>query len=825
MHMKSSASRAEEPPSLGAAYGPVRDNVVKEITEDGRFTMILGVEWSSTLDAFRPRISRLESDRALTKRILCSEIAKIYDVLGWWSPATIKMKILLQRLWEYGIDWDETLPVEILNEWKKWSEELPCLCDILIPRYYLPTTFKANDIQLHGFCDASENAYAAVVYIRGEGHKQSHLALVAAKTKVAPIKRQTIPRLELCGALILARLLYHCANILEVSIDHCWAWTDSMIVLSWLHGNPRRLKTFVGNRVAEAIELIPPNRWNHVQGTDNPADCASRGVYPSELRNNNVWWQGPQWLLEDQKRWQMKPTIIDAPVSLEEYLEDPTPGMVTSLEPSLCDKISSFTRLKRVTAWMLRFVHNSRNVDNKISSSLSTKEIQRAEQIWIRRSQSDCFTPEITKLKENKVFGKFLPYRPFFDEYGIVRVGGRTSRADLPSSVRHPIILHGKHRLTRLIIEAEHLRMLHAGITSTAYSLQRTYCILKGRSVVRGIVRSCVTCRKIGARPNMQLMGQLPKDRVNPGSVFETVGVDYAGPITVKSGAIRKPVIRKAYVALFVSLSVKAVHIEVVSDLTTAAFIATLRRFTARRGKPAKIWSDHGTNFIGAERELDDLYAFLRQKQPREAIIDHCSSQNIQWSFIPEHAPHFGGLWEAAVKSFKHHFRRVVGEVRLTFEELTTITSQIEACMNSRPLTPLIDDTEGYEALTPGHFIIGRPMEALPDEHQEISQPINLLRRWQLCQAVVNHFWKRWSKEYIIQLGRFNKWKVPTPNIKEGDIVCVRKEPTTPTKWPLARVIQVHPGHDGKVRVVTIQTCKGVYKRPVVNLVPLVHQE
>ena len=164
-----------------------------------------------------------------------------------------------------------------------------------------------------------------------------------------------------------------------------------------------------------------------------------------------------------------------------------------------------------------------------------------------------------------------------------------------------------------------------------------------------------------------------------------------------------------------------------------------------------------------------------------------------------------------------------MGEVKLTFEELTTISTQIEACLNSRPLTPLMDDTDGFEALTPGHFLIGRPMEAIPDP-QESSQPINLLRRWQLCQAVVNHFWKRWSQEYLTQLDRLNKWKVPKPNIKEGDVVCVRKEPTTPMKWPLARVTQTHPGNDGKVRVVTIQTCKGIYKRPVVNLVPLVCQ-
>ena len=212
--------------------------------------------------------------------------------------------------------------------------------------------------------------------------------------------------------------------------------------------------------------------------------------------------------------------------------------------------------------------------------------------------------------------------------------------------------------------------------------MSRRYYILSSRRIVRSITRSCVTCRISSARPQAQLLGQLPPERVIPGFNFQCVGVDYAGPVLIKSGSVRKPVIVKAYVSVFVSFTIKAVHLEPVSDLTSAAFIAALRRFVARRGKPRTIWSDNGTNFVGAARELKEMCNFLGELKTQQAISEFCSLQSIEWKFIPERSPHFGGLWESAVKSMKTHFRRIVGDTKLTFEELTTILAQIEACLN-----------------------------------------------------------------------------------------------------------------------------------------------
>ncbi len=367
---------------------------------------------------------------------------------------------------------------------------------------------------------------------------------------------------------------------------------------------------------------------------------------------------------------------------------------------------------------MIRFAQNCRarkkNFD-RITCPLTANELRRAKNYWISLVQKEYFAREIGALKSEATIPSFSPL-----------------------NARHPLIVHAKHPSVELIVHCEHLRLLHAGPLLLSTSLSRHYHIVRGRNLVRLICRACVICRR-RARPQHQLMGRLPAERVTVGSVFNKVGVDYVGPVYTKIGSVRKPTLVKMYVAVFVSLSVKAVHLETVTDLTTEAFLACLRRFVAHRGKPVLIWSDHGANFIGAARLLTELHEFLHKRET-EAITSFCASQGITWEFIPERAPHFGGLWEAAVKSMKKHLRCIVGNTKLTYEELATVLCQIEAVLNSRSLTALPSEGE-VEALTPGHFLVGRPLEAIPDPRDISERPISSLRRWNLCQPLVRHFW------------------------------------------------------------------------------------
>ena len=341
------------------------------------------------------------------------------------------------------------------------------------------------------------------------------------------------------------------------------------------------------------------------------------------------------------------------------------------MEPIIClERYSSYTHLKRITAWCLRFINNCLAKLSKanrilLTSSLTSPELHISEVYWIRLAQRDNFESEIACLQANKpipISSALLTLHPFLDKDQILRAGGRQERSKLSYSKRHPITLHAKHPVAKLLIWSEHQRLLHGGPTLVLASLSYRFHLLNCRKTVRSVLRQCITCRRQAIKPQPQMLGQLPAERITPDSVFDRVGLDYAGPFLVKYGSVRKPTIVKSYLCVFVSLSVKAVHLELVSDLTSEAFIAALRRFTARRGYPSLLWSDHGTNFVGANRELKEFNQFLQKQITQCSISEFCSTKNIIWKFIPEHSPHFGGLWESTVKSVKIHLKKIVGK-------------------------------------------------------------------------------------------------------------------------------------------------------------------
>ena len=271
------------------------------------------------------------------------------------------MKILLQQLWELKVDWDDPVPLTVREMWLQWRSALKLLSDKHIPRCYFPKGARITSVELHVFCDASEHAYAGVIYLcMVDSDGNMHVSLVTSRANVAPIKRLTIPQLQLCGAHLLAQLLYHVQQVFDLPLNTVYAWTDSIIVLNWLIGNPRRFKTYVGNRVFCIVELIAPDRWHHIIGTENPADCASRGLFPSELLEHELWWDGPRWLRLSSTDRPKPSNLPQAELSDEERevcLHTTTHQRITIIP---VDHYSHFTRLKRVTAWALQFINNYR---------------------------------------------------------------------------------------------------------------------------------------------------------------------------------------------------------------------------------------------------------------------------------------------------------------------------------------------------------------------------------------------------------------------------------------------------------------------------------
>lgn len=483
----------------------------------------------------------------------------MFDVFGWFSSCTFKMKIAFQQLWEEKLDWDDVVPDDICKLWVLWKRKLGVLPNKQIPHCLISKDSQVLSTQLHGFSDASERAYSAVVYIRIECADGSvQVPLVSSKTKAATIKETTILRLELCGATcrLLTQLVNHTSSIIKLPPSHIYNWTDSIIVSSWITGNPCCLKAFVGNRVADILECASSNFWRHISGTPNPADCASRGLFPSELMDYELWWKGPAWLKLPLSSWPEQSHVQQVTIPEEERqvsLHTTSYNKVLSLIP--VDQYSNYSRLIRITTWVSWFIHNCKAKMTKghtmLSSYLSVWETQEAEFYWFSIVQKQRFMSDIINVNsKRKLHGSspHLSLHPIVDEHGLLWVGGREQRSGRSCSSQHPVILHGKHTITKLLIRYEHICLLHCGPTLLSASLNRHIHMLGEHKVVRSITRTCVTSRKIATWPQSQMMGQLPSERVTQDIVFNKVGLDYAGPLLLKLGHTHKPVIVKAYV-------------------------------------------------------------------------------------------------------------------------------------------------------------------------------------------------------------------------------------------------------------------------------------
>lgn len=794
---------------------PVKD--IKEIKLD-EVIKILGLTWNRKDDTFHISVKLPENRRPATKRTILSEVASLFDPFGWLSPVIVTAKIMIQKLWLCNLGWDDELPAEVIEEWESYRDELQELQRVEITRW-IKTTSRCKDIQLHGFSDASSLAIAAVVYARVvDEFEEVHISMLAAKTRVAPLKQLTIPRLELCAATLLAKLLHDLSDILKISMNKVYAWTDSMVVLSWLQSPPSRWQVFVGNRVSDITQQIDNDRWRHVMSGDNPADLASRGVKAGELSNNRLWWAGPAWL--KVKEAEFTRTQIIPHTDLETKKSFHVNHNVLQAT-SIWERFSSLNKMRRVLAYCKRFIDYKNK--HKREESLSVTELNDVEEKCIKYYQDLVYKTEIDDLKKMGKVKKRSPIvslTPYLDEYDLLRVGGRLTKSQLPEDSKHPIIIPSKQHITKLIVTEAHTKTFHGTILQTMTYIRSKYWIVGLRSAVKDVARKCAVCMKHEATTKRQLMGQLPASRVIQRRAFYNSGVDYAGPIYMRTSKGRGHTSTKGYICLFVCMCTRATHLEAVTDLTAQAFIAAFRRFVARRGHCAHIWSDNGTCFVGADKELRNLFKNSTNKVRKE-IADQLANDGTTWHFIPARAPNFGGLWEAAIRSAKRHLIRVNGNTKLTYEEMATLLAQVEACLNSRPLCQLDETVDTLNPLTPGHFLIGEPLIGIPDSrYNQIS--VNQLSRWQLIQRQTDDFWRRWQSEYLHTLQQRHKWQEVVPSPCVGDVVIIKDEELPPAKWLLGKIKTLHPGTDNLVRVVSVQ-CKGdnILKRPLSKLILL----
>ena len=800
-------------------------------------TKVLGVLWDVLHDKLLFDIGEVaEAMEPLepTKRNLVGITARFFDPLGIVSPVTVLFKMFCQQLCEAKVGWDDPLSDEFLNGWSQLLSMLKGANPISITRcvYRLADPKVA---QLVGFCDASSKAYAAVVYLKLEDEDSVEVKLLGAKTRVAPVHGITIPRLELLSALLLSKLLTSLRDALhsELILTDPVCFTDSKASLYWIQGVHHEWKQFVENRVTAIRNLIPLEFWRHCPGRENPADIPSRGMSASALSESSLWLSGPDWLrhrtggaapqdtsevgVPEECRGEMRRKNLTCSLVAMGTTDPPA-----SIRQVICpENYSSSNRLFRVTALVLRFIARLRKQSNSsdpTNSELSTEELNRARLRWIQDVQAHL-------IKDKN----FLAWRRqlglYQDEQGLWRCGGRMSHSSLLPSARNPILLSKEHYLTTLLISDAHKRVFHNGVRETLSELRSNYWVIRGRQIVRKILSSCVICRRLeGAHCKGVSAPPLPGFRVQESRPFQTTGVDFAGPLYVRT--LDQSRTAKTWLVLYTCYSTRAVHLDLVQDMTAQTFLRSFRRFTARRGTPTRMISDNAKTFKSVAASITKI---LESPEVKKFLSDI----RVEWRFNLEKAPWQGGVFERMIKSAKRCLRKAVGKNCLTFDELLTLVTEIEGVLNSRPLTYVYSD-DVTEPLTPSHLLVGYRIRTLPDDTvppdaDDDYTPRSLTRRAAHLAKTLRKFWRRWKREYLQELREFHRAsqrRESSSSLQTGEVVTVYDEGHPRGLWRLGRIEELCPSADGKIRGVRVRVVsKGgqvkIIRRPIQHIYPM----
>ncbi|KAL0832560.1 hypothetical protein ABMA28_000762 [Loxostege sticticalis] len=768
----------------------------------GETERTLGLMWSTGEDTLtydlsfkKLRQEIVDGEEVPTKREFLRFIMSLFDPLGLICPITISSRILMQKIWRAGTQWDEALNEDCYQDWKKWLNELVQIRNIKIPRWY---GLRSKTVELHVFGDASEKAYSAVAYFVDDF---KNVALVAGKARVTPIKLVSIPRLELQAAVLVSRLAETIKKDADFDIIKTTLWTDSKTALIWIRSNPREYKPFRSDI----------NDWRWVPTSENPADEATRSGWTDE---KSIWFSGPAFLRKPPEEWPCEDGSDATDEAASELRANPVYVATETAKPIIdVTRFTTWTRAVRTTARILAW---ARGVKAKTGPRVTGQLVDEAEEYLLRKSQEASFATELQNIQKGEMISsksKLKHLDPMLTEDGLLRVRGRLVTADLPFEERHPIILDGRDPTTELLVRHYHQRAFHANTETVVNLLREKYWIIKLRPTVKRIAQNCQLCRVRKAKPNPPKMGDLPPARMtHHRRAFTHCGIDYFGPMEVTIGRRRE----KRWGVVLTCLTTRAIHLELAASLSADSAILALRRFIARRGQPEVIYSDRGTNFVGANRELQNALKEMDFHKFEDAAV----TRGIKWSFISPASPHMGGCWERLVRSTKTALRSTLKERAPREEILQTLLAEIEAMINSRPLTHVAVDPRDPVALTPNHLLLGTASNTTRLGTFS-ERDLCTKKQWRIVQALADLFWRRWIKEYLSTLQTRQKWTEAVTPLKPGDVVIILDNTLPRNVWPKGVIERVYPGADGQVRIADVKTSHGILRRPATKIAVL----
>ncbi|XP_069114456.1 uncharacterized protein [Argopecten irradians] len=786
----------------------------------------LGLGWNLESDTFVFNITPKDPQVKVTKREILSGLNSLYDPLGFLAPVILQGRFIFRDVVNSTSEWDEAVKPDVELRWRNWCHSLHNLSDLKMPRTFVPTSLKDSErIELHTFSDASEKAISAVSFLRVTSGIDTFVGFAFGKSKLSPCHGHTVPRLELCAAVMATEIAQFVSKQLDVTIHERKFFTDSRVVLGYIYNRTKRFHTYVSNRVHRIHQETSPEEWSHVPTDQNPADIGTRSCMTNEL-SDGMWLNGPTFLRDASDVNEVTEYPLQDP---EDDKEIRSETMKTSVGHTL-----GLERFERFSSWVsvVRGVARLHSYVRKKQGRPpydDTRTYRSTETYLIKLMQNEKFPQEIANLRSKKLVPKNSPLRyldTYLDNDGIIRVGGRIRTGDALSGQEGPIVIPGKTHLARLIVLHYHEKTTkHQGRNILEGAVRSAgYWIIGAKRLITSVINSCVICRKLRRKLEYQKMANLPEFRTQPTPPFTYVGVDTFGPCQVSTRKTRGGAANaKRWAILFTCMTSRAVHIELVEEMSSAAFINALRRFVSLRGKVTQFYSDRGTNFVGSTDALQMNTVNVESPTVKKFLVENCTT----WIFNPPHASHMGGVWERAIGTARRILEGIIvleSRRNLTHDILSTFMCEVCAIINSRPIAPVSVDPSQPSVLSPS-VLLTQKVDVDLEPFEEIDIKDAYKSTWKHAQVLANQFWKRWQIEYLHSLQSRRKWLDTKDNIQEGDVVLLKEEGTVRYDWPLGQVLHTFPSNDGRVRKVELQVVKNgqkvTYVRPITRIVYL----